>query len=57
MDAVRARRPVLWIGGLLDAAEYVRSRLRPEDVLVTMGAGDVWKVAQLVASTFAERIR
>jgi len=57
VDAVRARRPVLWIGGLLDAAEYVRSRLRPEDVLVTMGAGDVWKVAQLVASTFAERIR
>lgn len=53
VDAVRSRRPVLWIGGLLDAAEYVRSRLRPEDILVTMGAGDVWKVAQLVAGALA----
>ena len=30
---------------LADAAEYVRQRIEPGDVVVTMGAGDVWKVA------------
>ncbi len=51
VDAVRTYRPVVWIPDLEEAAEYVRSRLRPEDVLATMGAGDVWKVARWVAQS------
>lgn len=34
-----------YVPELADAAEYVRQRIRPGDVVVTMGAGDVWKVA------------
>ncbi len=35
----------VYVPQLLDAADYVRERIRPGDVVVTMGAGDVWKVA------------
>ncbi len=52
VDAVRAYRPVVWIPSLEEAAEYVRGRLRPDDVLATLGAGDVWKVARWVAASF-----
>jgi UDP-N-acetylmuramate--alanine ligase len=35
----------VYVPQLADAAEYVRQRIEPGDVVVTMGAGDVWKVA------------
>lgn len=35
----------VYVPKLSDAAEYVRQRIEPGDVVVTMGAGDVWKVA------------
>jgi len=34
-----------YIPRLSDAAQYVLERIAPGDVVVTMGAGDVWKVA------------
>lgn len=34
-----------YIASLDGVVEYVRERVRPGDVVVTMGAGDVWKVA------------
>jgi UDP-N-acetylmuramate--alanine ligase len=47
--AVQPHRPVVWIPDLEGVVEYVRDRLRSGDVLATMGAGDVWKVAWWVA--------
>jgi len=35
----------VYVPELLAAAQYVRLRVEPGDVVVTMGAGDVWKVA------------
>lgn len=35
----------VYVPQLRDAADYVRERIRPGDAVVTMGAGDVWKVA------------
>jgi UDP-N-acetylmuramate--alanine ligase len=35
----------LYLPELSEAAEYVRKGVAPGDVVVTMGAGDVWKVA------------
>jgi UDP-N-acetylmuramate--alanine ligase len=33
-------------------ADYVLDRLRPNDLLITMGAGDVWKIGDDVAKRF-----
>ncbi len=52
LDVVRAAasaasgRPVLWIDELDGAAEVIREQVRPQegDLLVTVGAGDVFKV-------------
>ncbi|MCS7172268.1 MAG: UDP-N-acetylmuramate--L-alanine ligase [Armatimonadetes bacterium] len=49
--AVQPYRPVVWIPDLEGVAEYVRGRLRSGDVLATMGAGDVWKVARWVTES------
>jgi len=35
----------VYVPQLAEAAMYVRERVEPGDVVVTMGAGDVWKVA------------
>ncbi|MDR5708398.1 MAG: UDP-N-acetylmuramate--L-alanine ligase [Armatimonadota bacterium] len=51
VQAVQPHRPVVWIPDLEGVAEYVRNRLRSGDVLATMGAGDVWKVARWVAES------
>ncbi|TSA87368.1 UDP-N-acetylmuramate--L-alanine ligase [Deinococcus detaillensis] len=32
-----------------DAVEYLRASAQPRDIIVTMGAGDVWKVARQLA--------
>ena len=44
-----AGRPVAWMPGLDDAERYLRSTLRPGDLLVTLGAGDVDALARAVA--------
>ncbi len=35
----------VYVPQLDDVADYVRERMQPGDVVMTMGAGDVWKVA------------
>ncbi len=40
---------VRYSGSLADTAAYLRQYLQPGDVVVTMGAGDVYKVRELVA--------
>ncbi len=37
-----------YIGGIYDAAEYLRHELRPGDLLLTLGAGDVHRVADVL---------
>ncbi|MGI6359261.1 MAG: UDP-N-acetylmuramate--L-alanine ligase [Bacillota bacterium] len=37
-----------YIGSLQQAAEYLRQELRPGDLLFTMGAGDVYRVAEML---------
>jgi len=41
-----AGRPVWWLGGLATAGRVVDARLRDGDLAVTIGAGDVFKVAE-----------
>ena len=44
-DAVSAHHPrVRWCSTLADASASLAARLRPGDLLVTMGAGDNWRV-------------
>ncbi|MDR7597388.1 MAG: UDP-N-acetylmuramate--L-alanine ligase, partial [Armatimonadota bacterium] len=40
---------VRWIPELEDVVPLLRRTVGPEDVVVTLGAGDVWRVAQTVA--------
>jgi UDP-N-acetylmuramate--alanine ligase len=47
VDAVSERRPgmpLAYMPSLDDAAAYLRTRLRPGDLVVTAGAGDVREV-------------
>jgi len=49
VDAVRAHRPVTFVEHATAVVEYLTPRLRPGDLVLTLGAGDIWKVAdQLV---------
>jgi UDP-N-acetylmuramate--alanine ligase len=51
-EAIRdhGHRAVTYMGHAGDAAEKVASILRPGDIFLTMGAGDVWKVGESVLS-------
>jgi len=51
VDALSERRPGMRLAyepTLADAASYLRGRLRPGDLLLTMGAGDVRKVGDML---------
>ena len=51
----RTAAPVRYAPDLDAAVDAVRSIARPGDVVVTMGAGDVWKVARRLAGRDAAR--
>jgi len=54
-DAAAGRR-VLWLPGMDDAERFLRSELREGDLLLTLGAGDVDRLAtRLVADDAARR--
>ena len=47
--AARMRHPdARYIGGLDDASHFLSGQLRPGDVLITMGAGDGYRVGEMV---------
>ncbi len=49
VDAVLERRPwaeVAWVPTLDDAEAWARATLRAEDLLLTVGAGDVWRLGR-----------
>ncbi len=50
VDAVRPHRPVTFIANPASVVEHLRPLLRVGDLVLTLGAGDIWKVAdELVA--------
>jgi len=53
--AVSAHRPVRFVPELTDAAAVVAAEARPGDLILTIGAGDVWKVADDVTARLLGR--
>ncbi|HXF83332.1 MAG TPA: UDP-N-acetylmuramate--L-alanine ligase [bacterium] len=45
VDAVRLHRPATFIPESAAVVEHLRPRLRPGDLVLTLGAGDIWQVA------------
>jgi UDP-N-acetylmuramate--alanine ligase len=41
-------KEVIYTEGIEAAADYLKRNLKPSDVLLTLGAGDVWKVGELL---------
>lgn len=46
--AQKYHKDVQYIGELTDIANYVKDKLQPGNILITMGAGDVYKVGGMV---------
>ena len=53
--AVSAHRPVRFVPDPADAAAVVAAEARPGDLILTVGAGDVWKVADDVTARLRRR--
>lgn len=53
VDAVRAHRDAEYVAALDDVPDLLLRRLRPGDLVLTLGAGDVWRAA----SSLAGRLR
>jgi UDP-N-acetylmuramate--alanine ligase len=47
-EAIRAHghRSVEYVGGRQEAAAKLAKMLRPDDILLTMGAGDIWRLGE-----------
>ncbi len=48
----QGRRNVIFCGGRDEAAAYLRDHLREGDLLLTLGAGDVWKLGERIVEEF-----
>lgn len=55
IDAVRPHRPVAYIPDKTTIAEQVLPQLRPGDLVLTMGAGDIWQVADALVAALHRR--
>lgn len=53
VDAVRPHRPVTFVADKQAALDHLVPRLRPGDLVMTLGAGDIWQVAERLV----ERLR
>lgn len=53
--AVGARRPVEFISDAAQVAPALEGRLRPGDLVLTIGAGDVWKIGDALVSRLRAR--
>jgi len=51
--AAHGHKQVVFADGIADAAEQLKALLAPGDLLLTLGAGDVWKIgAELLRSAW-----
>ncbi len=50
LSARDADKPLWYAQSLSDAVEYVRSNVEPNDILLVMGAGDIYKIADMLCS-------
>lgn len=46
---------VLHIADLSEASSWASNRLNPDDVLITMGAGDVWRIGEEILARLRQR--
>ncbi len=45
-EAAKNHQDVRYLGNLENIAEYIQKHLEPGDLVITMGAGDIWKVGE-----------
>ena len=57
VDAVRAHRPVAFIEDAAAVVDYLAPRLRTGDLVLTLGAGDIWQVADRLVEALRVRHR
>ncbi len=57
VEAVRRRRPVEFVPAAEEAAEQVARYARPGDLVLTLGAGDIWKAADQLLERLRTRGR
>jgi UDP-N-acetylmuramate--alanine ligase len=57
VDAVRRRRPVHFAASLDEAAAQVGAQARAGDLILTLGAGDVWSAADRIVDELRARVR
>ncbi len=52
LEAVKAKghREAVGLSSSGEVPDYIQDRLRPGDILVTLGAGDVWKIGEALVS-------
>ena len=43
-----SRNEAIWMDGMEPTIAYLKDVLRPGDLLLTLGAGDVWKVGNAI---------
>jgi UDP-N-acetylmuramate--alanine ligase len=48
-DAAGRNGTVMHIGSIGDTVDVLEANCRPGDLVITMGAGDVWKVSEELA--------
>ncbi|MCL6500125.1 MAG: UDP-N-acetylmuramate--L-alanine ligase [Firmicutes bacterium] len=57
VDALRLRRPVEFVPSAEEAAERVARLARPGDLVLTLGAGDIWTAADRLLELLRARVR
>jgi len=57
VDAVRMRRPVEFVPSAEEAAERLAQLARPGDLVLTLGAGDIWTAADRLLELLRARVR
>jgi len=50
VDAVRAHQAVTYLPTAEDVLTYIVPRLRPHDLVLTLGAGDIWQLADALVA-------
>ncbi|MDR7460653.1 MAG: UDP-N-acetylmuramate--L-alanine ligase [Armatimonadota bacterium] len=55
VDAIRAHRSVEYYPAVADAVERVVALARPGDLVLTLGAGDIWQAAEAIVARLRAR--